>query len=205
MSEDRLADLLEVSGNRTPTGPPPLERIVTGAARARRRNVARAVAVTVVLVSVVGGAWSLGRHTGGTTVSPVDTGPTPPPPQTSASGQVDPTNDLSGTWVVHALVDSHGHNVLPSTAVGSVRLKFRHGVVTGTTGCNDLDGRYVQRGRGGRDLVFPRRSLLTSAVGCFDEPPLLARMELIRHVSGHGEIRYLHAANWMIVIVLRRA
>ena len=61
----------------------------------------------------------------------------------------------------------------------------------------------VQRDQG-QDLVFPRAQLGSTLVGCRDEPPLDTRLLAVRHVSGSGDVRYLHAANWMIIAELRQ-
>nr|WP_300405926.1 META domain-containing protein [Nocardioides sp.] len=77
---------------------------------------------------------------------------------------------------------------------------FSRGKMRGTEACNGIQGTYEQTGARGRDLRIEIRVMTTAAC---DSPPLASRMSAVRHVSGLGAVRYLHAANWMIVAELR--
>lgn len=105
---------------------------------------------------------------------------------------------------MRALVGRDGQSVLPGPYADKVRMTFQNGEMTGTTGCNDVGGPYEQSGNQGQDLVFPRAQLGSTLALCRDDPPLVTRLLEVRHVSGSGDVRYLHAANWMIVAELRR-
>lgn len=98
-----------------------------------------------------------------------------------------------------------GQSVLTNSARGKVRLTFADGGVTGTTGCNSVFGTYEQSGDKGQDLRFPRKGLGSTLVGCSDEAPLVSRLLQVRHVSGSAGIRTLLAANWLIIVQLRRS
>jgi len=106
---------------------------------------------------------------------------------------------------VRALVGANGESVLPDSAGDEVRLTFANGQISGSTGCNSVFGTYKQSGTDGADLRFPREDLGSTLVGCTDEPPLIARLLAVRHVSGSPGVRYLHAEDWMIVVELRRS
>ena len=79
-------------------------------------------------------------------------------------------------------------------------MTFTKGEMSGDSGCNSVFGTYEQDGD---DLTFPPRQLGSTLVGC-DEPPLVRRLLDVRHLSGSGDVRYLHAGNWMIIVELRR-
>ena len=119
-----------------------------------------------------------------------------------ARAATSPSNSLDGTWTVVGLVGPNGESVLPDAYQGKVTLTFDHGQLSGSTGCNDVFGTYVQTGR---DLVFPAADLGSTLVGCGDEPPLVSRLLDVRHISGSGDVRRLHADNWMILVVLHRS
>lgn len=203
MTDQNLSDLLEGAAERTQVGPPPVELMVAGARRTRRRRAMLLTASTVAgVVAVVGGTTllSLPSSTSHDPLTPSHS------PSSSPSVPGEPTGktDLTGTWTVSTLVGAGGQSVLPASARGKVRLTFADGRITGTTGCNDVFGTYQQSGNTGQDLRFPRSKLGSTLVGCSDEPPLVSRLLAVRHVSGSAGIRTLHAANWMIVIQLRR-
>ncbi|HET7355534.1 MAG TPA: META domain-containing protein [Nocardioidaceae bacterium] len=203
MTGQNLTDLLERAADRTLVGPPPLDDMLARARHVRRRRtvlVAAAASAAVVAVTV---GTALLPGTGTTpqrAAAPADTSVSPAPAGASATDI-----SLNGTWTVRALIGHDGQSVLPASYAHRVQLTFREGTMSGTTGCNDVFGTYVQSGDRGRDLVFPRAQLGSTLVGCRDEPPLVARLLDVRHVSGSGDVRYLHAANWMIVAELRSA
>lgn len=107
---------------------------------------------------------------------------------------------LRGTWAVRALVGSQGESVLGGPYARKLEMTFTDGEMSGNSGCNTIFGPYEQNGQ---DLTFPPRRLGSTLVGC-DEPPLLRRLLDVRHLSGSGDVRYLHADNWMIVAELHR-
>jgi heat shock protein HslJ len=116
----------------------------------------------------------------------------------TASNSPEPT--LSGRWAVRALVGPHGESVLVGPYADELEMTFTKGHMSGHSGCNSVFGTY-EKDR--EDLTFPPRQLGSTLVGC-DEPPLVRRLLDVRHVSGAGDVRYLHADNWMIVAALRR-
>ena len=212
---DVLSELLERAAERTKVGPPPMTAMMARAHRARRRRAVMVSAATgVAMIATVGGTWLLsslhnaGGDTPAQTASAVPTAAmsTPRLPSATASTPAAPTNgtSLEGDWIVRALVGTDGQSLLPKTAAGRVTLTFAHGAMTGTTWCNSVFGTYEQGGTQDQDLRFPHEKLGSTAVGC-SEPPLLARLLDVRHVSGSAGVRYLHAENWMIVVELRRA
>jgi heat shock protein HslJ len=115
-------------------------------------------------------------------------------PEASASASLD------GRWRVIGLVGPLGNSILTGPYADAVEMTFSDGTMTGKSGCNGISGNYVLSGR---DITFDVDSLISTTAGC-EEPPLLDRLLDVRHVSRVGDDRYLHAANWMIVMVLRR-
>lgn len=111
-----------------------------------------------------------------------------------------PAVTLSGTWAVQALIGPQGKSVLVGPYAREREMTFTNGEMSGSSGCNSVFGTYEQDGK---DLTFPPQQLGSTLVGC-DEPPLVRRLRDVRHVSGSGEVRYLHADNGMIVAELRR-
>lgn len=210
MTEQNLTDLLERAAERTHVGPPPLDEMLARARHGRRRRTVllTAAASAAVLVAVGGTAVLSGPGSdsqpdagpAGGSVSPAPTGSMSPGP--SNGTKVD--TSLNGTWTVRALIGSNGQSVLPASYAHRVEMTLDDGEMTGTTGCNDVFGVYKQSGENGQDVVFPRAPLGSTLVGCRDEPPLIARLLQVRHVSGSGNVRYLHADNWMIIAELRR-
>lgn len=208
MTEQNLTDLLERAAERTHVGAPPLEEMLARTRHRRRRRTAlltaAASAAAIVAVggtAVLSGAGSDPQHPAGPadrSVSPAPTDSTSPSPSTGTA------TSLNGTWRVLALIGSNGQSVLPASYAHEVKLTLHDGKMTGTTGCNDVFGVYKQSGEDGQDLVFPRTPLGSTLVGCRDEPPLIARLLEVRHVSGSGNVRSLHADNWMIIAELRR-
>lgn len=208
MTDQNLTDLLEWSASRTHVGPPPLEQMLARARHVRRRRamlIVTAASAAVVAV-VVGTAVTLApggapTHRAGPAGAPVS--PSPTPGSTTSPGQTGAATSLDGTWKVRALVGRGGQSVMTPAYANKMELTLHDGRMTGTTGCNSIFGTYTQSGD--RNVRFPRSSLGSTQVGCPGEPPLVARLLDVRHVSGSGNVRYLHAANWMIVVMLRAA
>lgn len=200
MTDQHLTDLLERAADRTHVGPPPLGDMLVRTRHARRRRaVLLAAAVSAAVVAVVGGTAVLSGPGSSPQrdLGPADTSVSPSPTTESST-----SGTLNGTWTVRALVGPDGQSVLSSSYDHTVEMTFKDGEMTGTTGCNDVFGTYEQSGD--RGLVFPRPQLGSTLVGCGDEPPLITRLLDVRHVSGSGAVRYLHADNWMIIAELRR-
>lgn len=115
-----------------------------------------------------------------------------------------PEEPLEGDWLVVSLVGTDGRTLLTGRyATGEKRmiLNFTDGQLAGTTGCNSVFGTYINSAR---DLTFPHDRLGGTLVGCSDEPPLVQRLLAVRHISGTGNVRYLHADSWMIIAKLDR-
>ncbi len=134
------------------------------------------------------------------TLFPSETPGEPLDPSTSDSE----VGGLNGTWAVRGLVGPDGGSVLVGPYAGKLEMTFKDGEMSGNSGCNTVFGTYEQDREEGGNLVFPRRQLGSTLVGC-DEPPLVTRLLDVRHVSGTGDVRYLHAANWMIIAELQRS
>ncbi len=193
-----LSDLLERAAGRAHVGPPPIDAILTRTRRVRRIRTAlvAASASAAVLIAVAAGL-APGRGTPHRDLAPAGV-PAPPAPTTTASTPATSAS-LEGTWVVRALVGRDGRSTLPAAYAHDVELAFHRGRMSGTTGCNAVFGRYV---RSGHDLRFSA-GLGTTDKKCPGEPPLIARLTVVRRVSGSGSTRYLHAADGMIVAELR--
>jgi len=204
MTDPNLTELLERIGERTHVGPPPVENMMAGARRMRRRRTLLLIAATAAAaVATVGGATLLSAPGSNSHAHTTPAASHPPNPTTT--GQFTARIHLEGTWSVRALVGANGQSVLPDSARDRMRLTFTDGQMSGTTGCNDVFGTYQQSGGEGQDLRFPRQNLGSTLVGCSNEPPLVARLLDVRHVSRSAGVLYLHAENWMIVAELRRS
>jgi heat shock protein HslJ len=107
---------------------------------------------------------------------------------------------LSGTWAVKTLVDADGQSVLAARYADKVHLTFTNGMMSGDSGCNDLGGPYTQDGA---DLAFSPE-MMTTLVGCKDEPPLMTRLLDVRHLGGAGDVRYLLDADEAKIAELHR-
>jgi heat shock protein HslJ len=204
VTHEDLSHLLERSADRTQVGPAPLDAMMTRVRRARRRRdvlvTSAATVLAVVAVVAVDVALSEPGDNPSRTPSPVASpSPTPAVPTPQAAGET----SLDGTWKVTALVGAGGHSVLTGRYADDLRLTFRDGQVTGSSGCNDIFGGYTQSGEAGADVSIPSRSLGSTLVGCH-EPPLLQRLGVVRHVSGSGDTRTLHGESWMIIVQMRR-
>lgn len=169
-------------------------------AEARRDSLrcsAAAVVAVCALVVATGVALRVARPA-------PDTRATDPTPATTLTATPPVlTMPLSGTWTLHSLVDDNGHEILTKTTEDTVRVTFEHGQLSGTTACNSISGPYVQADPAGADVLFPA-PLMQTQVAC-NEPPLSARLAVVRHLSVQQGDLYLHASNWTIVAVLRPA
>lgn len=195
-----LADVLERAAGETYVGPPPLERMKADARGARRRHTRALVAGAAAAAVIAGGTATLTAQRNG---APRQVGP---PASSQSPRPTHPTgrSDLTGSWTVYALNDRNGMTVMPE--VGHLMtLTFADGLVRGNSSCNAISGTYLQGGPGGHDLRFPRQQLSTTLVGCTDEPPLLARLSHVRHVSGAPGVRYLKSGIGMVILELHRS
>lgn len=200
MTGQNLTDLLECAVDQTHVGPPPLKAMLARSHHVRRRRtvlLAAAASAAVVVVVVVSAVLS------GPGINPQ---PDPAPLTTTSPGPPENKSStaLNGTWTVRSLVGANGQSVLTNSYAHKVLMTFKNGKMTGTTGCNGVFGTYRQSGEQGQDFVFSRTQLGSTRVKCSDEPPLVTRLLAVRHASGSGDVRYLHAANWMIIAELRR-
>lgn len=193
MSEHDITQYVEGLAARVPVGEPPVPAIEEHAARTRRRRrtvgaMATAAAATAMVVAAAA-VLSGGSHRSAS--EPVD----------RPSGTAQDLDDdlmLDGTWVVTGLVADDGSSAYHDPAgTGPVRLTFAGARLTGKTACNALDGRVEMNGR---DLRLA--GLRSTLVGC-GEPPLVDRLEQVRHVSRDDSgTTFLHAENWMILVTL---
>jgi heat shock protein HslJ len=197
MTDQNLTDLLERAGDRTEVGAPPLAGMLHGVRRRRRRRavlggagLTLVIAATAVLVPVL----ARPRHPA---TPPESATSQNTPPVLSPPHQI----DVEGTWIVVALVGRDGRPALPQHRPHRARLTFHDGSLTGTTGCNDVFGRYVQEGD---TLRFPSRSLGSSLVGCSWEPPLVRRLMDVRRVARDQGGTYLEDAHGKVVVALVR-
>lgn len=187
-----------------PIGPAPIDALLIAGRRAkhrRRRALIGGVAVATALV-LGGGALTtqaLTRTDGGDDVA-VATAPQRTPTDGATGNPQPPLRGFEGTWTVKALVSEDGTSALSNAYRGKAQLTFDDGNVQGTTGCNDLSGTYQHDGD---DFRFPG-DLLATVVGCRNEPPLVERLQDVRHISQDQDAASLtlHTENWMIVAVL---
>jgi len=200
MTEDSLSDLLERAAGRAPVGPAPLERIRHDASGIRRRRTTILVAAAAL---VVAGTAVIGLDRGNAPGQSTPTSSQSPKPTRPSGPAGAARTDLQGTWSVVALNGRNGRTVMPDPGP-VMTLTFTDGLLRGNSTCNAISGTYLQGGRDGRDLLFPRGRLSTTLVGCSGEPPLLSRLSHVRHVSGAPGVRYLRSAIGMVIVELRR-
>lgn len=203
MTDQDLSDLLESAADRTPVNPAPIVAMLAHQRRRRtRRTTLAAVAATAALVAVVGGSAALTQAGDGPS-GPTGGGPAPTSASPHTTGVADA--ELDGRWVVVQLFGADGQPLLSASSTSEVELTFDHGQLSGTTGCNDIFGRYAQSGDLGEDIAFQRNALGSTQVGCSDEPPLVRRLLDVRHVTVAGDGRDLTDAAGVTVATLDRA
>lgn len=105
---------------------------------------------------------------------------------------------LAGTWRIRALVGVDGQADLGSAKPDQMSLTFDEGKLGGTMICNGLSGDYT---RDGRDVEFTHLMATQEACG---EPPLLQRLDDVRHLDMANGHLYLYAADWQIIAELDR-
>jgi heat shock protein HslJ len=111
---------------------------------------------------------------------------------------------LEGEWRVTALLDTEGRSVLTGWP-RKVTIKFSAGNLAATTGCNGVTAKYQQQGPDGRDVVPTRtNTTLVACAGLGNEPPLLERLQAVRHVSEENGNLYLQDDNWATIATLVR-
>ncbi|WP_340537292.1 META domain-containing protein [Nocardioides sp. GXZ039] len=197
MTEKNLIDLLERAADRTPIGSPPVTAMLERHRRSRRRRVALAAAGAVAAVAATGVGVAVWAPSGdGSSFADGNTLTSAPDQASEPAGGPDEVTSLEGAWRVVALVGSGGRSVLSDAGRDALRLTFDADSVKGTTECNRLGGEYTLVGE---NLRF--EGLESTLVGC-DESPLFDRLAKVRHVSVTDGQVYLHAANWMILVVL---
>lgn len=204
---DQTHDALDRLMHDVPVGSVPIDALLTAgrAAKARRRRafVGGAAAATALVLGsgvLAGQALTSGGSPAGGVVA---TAPSSTPTEVVTGNPQPLLPGLDGTWTVQALVGADGQSALPAAYRGKVQLTFSSGELMGTTGCNDIFGIYQHDGE---DIYFPRGDLGSTLVGCDNEPPLLERLQDVRHISQGEDATSLtlHADNWMIVAVLER-
>jgi hypothetical protein len=206
---DQTHDALDRLMDDVPIGSAPIGALLTAGRAAKRRRRRSLVGGAVAASALVLGGGAMASQvltaTGGSppdgTVANVPSGT---PTEVASGNRRPPLDRLDGTWTVQALVGADGRSALPTTYRGKVQVTFNDGELMGTTGCNDIFGTYQHDGQ---DIHFPRGDLGTTLVGCDDEPPLLERLQHVRHISQGEDATslILHADDWMIVAVLEPA
>ncbi len=195
MTHHDLTDLLERAADRTDVGAPPVDALLRGVRRRRRRHaVLGGVAVTAVGVAVAIAVPVLlqpGDDRDRADVRP-DTQETTSPP---------PSIDLDGSYVVVALVRHNGRPAPATYRHHHLYMAFRNGTIRAGDGCNDLSGGYALRG----DRFHLKRDVTSTLVGCSPPPPpLFGRLGDVVSVARDQGGTYLQDANGKVVIALVR-
>jgi hypothetical protein len=194
MTDRTLTDLLERTGDRTEVGPPPLDAMLRGVRRRRRRHatvagVALGVA-TVAVAVLVPVLATPGRDDPTTIPQPAQSDTVSPP-----SGHI----SIEGRWIVVALPGWDGR--LTRGRHRHVQIRFHDGRLRANDGLNTTSGRYVLRA----DRFHLKGHLITSAVGSTRPiPPLAARLHAVRSVSRDQGGTYLEDGHGHVVIALWR-
>ena len=194
MTQQHLTDLLERAADRTDVGPPPVDALLRGVRRRRRRY------------AVLGGVALSAVSVAAAIAVPVLTNPpsdrTPAEPQTTSDSPATPTApavDLDGRYLVVALVRRNGRPAPTSYDHTRFHLVFRERVMHAFDGCNEFEGRYVVRG----DRFHLKGHVFQTAVGCMPGPaPLFDRLRDVVSVARDQGGTYLEDASDRVVIAL---
>ncbi len=195
MTQQHLTDLLERAADRTDVGPPPVDALLRGVRRRRRRY------------AVLGGVALSAVSVAAAIAVPVLTNPpsdrTPAEPQTIAGLPCDAHGarpvDLEGRYLVVALVRRNGRPAPTSYDHTRFHLVFRERVMHAFDGCNEFGGRYVLRG----DRFHLKGHVFQTAVGCMPGPaPLFDRLRDVVSVARDQGGTYLEDASDRVVIAL---
>jgi len=195
MTHPDLTDLLERAADRTDVGAPPVDALLRGVRRRRRRHaVLGGVALTAVGVAAAIAVPVLlqpGDDRGRARVQPDIQETTSPPP----------TIDLDGSYVVVALVRHHGRPAPATYRHHHLYMSFRNGTIRTGDGCNDLSGGYALRG----DRFHLKRDVTNTLVGCSPPPPpLFGRLGDVVSVARDQGGTYLEDRKGNVVIALVR-
>ena len=195
MTHHDLTDLLERAADRTDVGPPPVDALLRGVRRRRRRHaVLGGVAVTAVAVAVAIAVPVLlrpGDDGDRADVQP-DLQDTTSPPRAI---------DLDGSYVVIALVRRDGRPAPATYRHARFHMSFRNGTIHASDNCNVLSGGYALRG----DRFHLRRDVTNTLVGCSPPPPpLFGRLGDVVSVARDQGGTYLVDASGHVVIALAR-
>lgn len=120
-----------------------------------------------------------------------DTDPDPEPDPTSP----EPAVSIDGQWTA-VMTNITGNPMHRDT---TFTISLGGGLMRGDDGCNDF-GSYYSRSGPDRDLRFG--SVESTLVGCDSTADFIDTLSQVRHVTGHGQKRYLHGENWGILIAL---
>jgi heat shock protein HslJ len=195
MTHHDLTDLLERAADRTDVGPPPVDALLRGVRRRRRRHaVLGGVAVTAVSVAVAIAVPVLlqpGDDGDRAEVQPDIQDTTSPPREI----------DLDGSYVVIALVRRDGRPAPATYRHARFHMSFRNGTIHASDNCNVLSGGYALHG----DRFHLRRDVTITLAGCMPPPPrLFERLEDVVSVARDQGGTYLEDASGSVVIALTR-
>jgi heat shock protein HslJ len=196
MTHQHLTDLLERAADRIDVGAPPVDALLSGVRRRRRRHAALGgVGLTVVAVTTAIAVPVL--------LQPGDAGE-PAHPQTATRSTTSPPPqaiDLEGRYIVVALVRRNGRPAPTSYGHTKFHLQFRETTMRAFDGCNELSGGYALRS----DRFHLRRDVSITLVGCIPGPaPLFERLGDVVSVARDQGGTYLEDASGNVVIALVR-
>lgn len=193
MTHQHLTDLLERVADRTDVGAPPVDALLSGVRRRRRRH------------AVLGGVGLTLAAVATAIAVPVLTNPashrTPAEPQPSGNSHQPPNHpavDLEGQYIVVALVRRNGRPAPATFHDARLRMTFTTNRLEGYDGCNHFGGGYVVRG-----AQLQLKSLATNLIGCSPQPPpLFERLSDVTSVARDQGGTYLEDAKGNVVIAL---
>ena len=196
MTHQHLTDLLERAADRTDVGAAPVDALLRGVRRRRRRHaVVGGVGLTVVAVTTAIAMPVL--------LQPGDAGDRAHPQTATRSTTSPPPQaiDLEGRYVVVALVRPDGGPDRATFHGVRLRMTFTTTELRGYDGCNHFGGGYVVRGSQFR----LSGDLATNLVGCSPKPPpLFERLSDVTSVARDQGGTYLEDASGNVVIALVR-
>jgi heat shock protein HslJ len=200
MTQRDLTDLLERAADRTEVGAPPVDAMLRGVRRRRRRHIVLAGAgltaatvATAILVPVLA------------TPGQEDT-PAIPLPSTRSTQSPAPSPphhdvDLEGRWIVTALVRGNGKPARATYRGTRLHMSFRNGTIRAYDGCNELSGGYALHGA----RFNLKDDVASTLVGCLPpSPPLFGRLSVVHSVGRDQGGTYLKDADGNVVIALDR-
>jgi heat shock protein HslJ len=194
MTHQHLTDLLERAADRTDVGAPPLDALLRGVRRRRRRHaVLGGIGLTLVAVTTAIAVPVL-------TNPPGDRTPAVPFVGGPASTQP-PAFDLEGSYLVMALVRRNGRPAPATYHHVRMGMTFRDGTISATDGCNTLSGGFALNG----DRFRLKRDASVTLRDCAPgPPPLFERFGDVVSVARDQGGTYLEDASGDVVIALAR-